>query len=76
MPPELIHHFVEQTNLYADQVYRSEKPPKTPWRVVSLEEMLAFLGMNIAMGVVNLPELHMYWWTNPASMVPYYTDQK
>ena len=30
-----------------------------------IEEMLVFIGMNIAMGVVNLPEVNMYWSTDP-----------
>ena len=63
---------MEQTNVYAQQVYASEKCPKTPWRDVSLEEMLAFLGMNITMGVVNLHELHMYWSTNPVFEHPWF----
>ena len=44
-------------------MYSSDNPPKTPWKDVSMEEMLAFLGLNIAMDVVNLPELDMYWST-------------
>ena len=65
IPPSFVNLMVEQTNLYAHQTYQSLKPPKSPWRDVRVEEMLAFLGMNIATGIVNLPEVNMYWSTNP-----------
>ena len=63
---------MEQTNVYASQVYSKNNPPKTPWRAVSKEEMLAFLGLNIAMGVVNLPEVNMYWPVNPLLDHPWF----
>lgn len=31
------------------------------WKDVTLEEMKAFLGLNIAIGIVKLPECKMYW---------------
>ena len=37
-----------------------------------MEEMLAFLGLNVAMGVVNLPEIPMYWSTNPLLEHPWF----
>ena len=52
IPPSFIHTFVEQTNLHAHQVHSSPNPPNSPWKDVLVEEMMAFLGMNVAMGVV------------------------
>ena len=54
LPSCLVTYIVEQTNLYANQTYNSSNPPNTSWRDVTL---LAFLGLNVAMGVVNLPEV-------------------
>lgn len=65
LPPTFFTLLVEQTNLYAAQVYQSTRPPKTTWKDVTVQEMKAFIGMNIAMGVVNLPEINMYWSTDP-----------
>ena len=72
LPSDLIELFVEQTNVYAHQAYSKNNPPKTPWREVSKKEMLAFLGLNIAMGVVNLPEVNMYRSVNPLLEYPWF----
>ena len=31
------------------------------WKDVTLEELKAFFGLNVAMGIVKLPEAKMYW---------------
>lgn len=31
------------------------------WKDVTLEELKAFFGLNITMGIVKLPEAVMYW---------------
>ena len=54
------------------QVYSSPNPPKSPWKDVSVEGMMAFLGMNVAMAVVNLPEITMYWSTEPMPEHPWF----
>ena len=72
LPSDLIELFVEQTNVYARQAHSKNNLPKTKWREVSKEEMLAFLGLNIAMGVVNLPEVNMYWSVNPLLEHPWF----
>ena len=48
----------EQTNLYATQKGTS------PWENVSEDEMKAFFGIQVSMGLVRLPSLHDYWSTN------------
>ena len=37
------------------------KELKTNWIPVTKEEIKAFLRINIAMGIVNLPEMKSYW---------------
>ena len=51
---------VTKTNRYAQQNL-SEKPNARVWMEVSVEEMKAFIGLLIVMGVVKLPRLAMYW---------------
>ena len=54
----------EQTNLYATQKGTS------PWENVSEDEMKAFFGIQVSMGLVRLPSLHDYWSTNPLIGTP------
>lgn len=53
---------VEQTNLYYTQKQAAKASPMI-WHDVFPEEMLAFFGMVIAMGVVPMPEYDDYWST-------------
>ena len=51
---------VEETNSYAaTNVVTS--PHSRPWYNVTIEEMKAFVGMLIVMGVLKLPRLDLYW---------------
>ena len=59
-PSEVIDQITIQTNLYHDQVNQG-KELKTNWIPVTKEEIKAFLRINIAMGIVNLPEMKSYW---------------
>ena len=52
-----------QTNLYAEQ-QRVAKGDTSPWSPISKEELLAFIGLNIAMGIISLPSLDDYWSTD------------
>ena len=52
--------------LYADQCRATGVPsPSNLWFAISMEEMLAFLGMHIAIGIISLPSLHDFWSTEP-----------
>ena len=48
------------TNLNA-QKKRAAGTDGGPWKDVTLEELKAFFGLNVAMGIVKLPEAKMYW---------------
>ena len=62
----LISILVAQTNLYANQLRSAKAPsPSNRWRDVTEGEMLAYLGLHIAMGIVNLPNLCDFWSTEP-----------
>ena len=56
---DMLENIVVQTNLYARQSIAVKPDPA--WEDTSREEMRAFLGMNILMGIVVLPGQHMYW---------------
>jgi len=60
-----------QTNLYADQ-QRAAKNDSSPWNPITKEELVAFIGVNIAMGVVQLPASDDYWSVNPILAHPWF----
>ena len=51
---------VQETNRYANIVTGST-PNARPWNDTNVEEMKAFLGVMIYMGIVKLPCLELYW---------------
>jgi len=52
----------KRMNLYYAQSIGS-KPSTMPWQDVTNEELQAFTGIIIAMGVIRLPEVDDYWST-------------
>ena len=52
---ELIDTFVTNTNLYA------AARGATAWDPVTSEEMWRYLAVRIRQGIVQLPDMHMYW---------------
>ena len=65
IPPELIRLAVTETNKYA--AYHQRYIAKTinkRWTVVQFNDMSAFLGMIVCMGVHRMPALEDYWSSN------------
>ena len=60
----LIDKMTAQTNRYTQQQRLFWPPPRfvAKWKPVQEEEMLAFLGLCLAMGIQKLPQRHDYWW--------------
>lgn len=58
-PEYLVQHLVEQTNRYAIQQKSNNYTP------VSSEEMRAYLGILIMMGLNPLPDMDLYWSNDP-----------
>ena len=54
---------VEQSNLYAKPVMGEEK--YATWEKITQEELNAYLGFYILMGIAHLPALDDYWSTDP-----------
>ena len=56
----VLQHIVDQSNNYAldflDEVGRRES-----WTMITLEELQAYMGFMILMGIVKLPSMYDYW---------------
>ncbi len=62
LPKEFYDKLLIETNRYADQQRVNDT---NPWKPVSMEELMAFIGINIAMGIISLPSLDDYWSVEP-----------
>ena len=51
---------VTETNRYA-HANTSSRPHSRAWNDVYVEEMKAFIGMLILLGIIKLPRLEMFW---------------
>ncbi len=63
--PEVWNLIVVETNRYAAQC-RGAQPlthtdSRRPWHNVTIEEMRAYLGVCMIMGITILPRIEMYW---------------
>ena len=56
---DLIQYIVDETNRYACELMGEEKYEK--WEELELNDMYAYFGIMIMMGLVSLPSLHDYW---------------
>ena len=59
----LMTTIVEETNRYARQVLGEVS--STEWLDVTENDIWAFFGFCLLMGINRLPQLHLYWNTNP-----------
>ena len=55
----ILQHIVDQTNLYASQVMGDSQ--FATWEQVTIEELKAYFGFMILMGLNQLPALFDYW---------------
>ena len=62
---ELVDIIVTNTNLYATQQGSNV--------VFSREDIMGYIGLNIAMGVVNLPNIQDYWTREPILQIPWFS---
>ena len=58
-PTELFEHITFQSKLYHEQVNEGKQSRK-PWEPISVEKVKAFLGVNIPIGIINLPAVLDY----------------
>ena len=57
--PTLLELIVEQSNKYAAECMGQEKYEK--WTEITVEELCAYMGFMLLMGIVHLPSLYDYW---------------
>ena len=57
--PSFFDHLATETNLYAEQ--RRRNKPDAKWYPTTPEEMRAFVGVNMIMGIDQKPKLYNYW---------------
>ena len=60
---DLQDEIVKQSNLYAKEVMGEEKYSR--WTQITREELQAYFGFCILMGINHLPALDDYWSTDP-----------
>ena len=61
---------IKETNRYAARVQSTSTSPNArPWHDVTKEELHAFFGILIIMGVVHLPRQEMYWQQSESSIL-------
>ena len=70
---DICAHIVEQSNLYAHQVLGSDKYSK--WNPITVEELRAYLGFCICMGIVHLPAMRHYRSREPLLCQPAIADR-
>jgi len=68
---EVYDEILTQSNLYADQ-QRISKNDTSPWSPITKEELIAFVGIILAMGVVQLPSADDYWSIDPILAHPWF----
>ena len=64
---DIFQFIAMETNRYANQQGVGDFE-------VSSVERAAFVGLNIAMGIVSLPKIHDYWSTNPILRHPWFSS--
>ena len=57
--PMLLELIVEQSNKYTAECIGEEKYAK--WNEITVEELCAYMGFMLLMGVVHMPSLYDYW---------------
>eukprot|EP00795_Rhopilema_esculentum_P007373 gene7373-13113_t len=72
-PLHVVDKIVDETNTYYQQL-RSEKQLSGEPFEMTREELLAFLGINIAMGLAKLPTIEDYWRKVPSTDFAKNTD--
>jgi hypothetical protein len=61
LPLTVFDMITKETNSYAIQQNENDEKFKSEWQLVSTDEMLAFIGTMIIMGICQLPRVKDYW---------------
>lgn len=73
-----IEKVVEETNVYAVEVFLSEKTKEKSrviaWKETTSDELLIFLGLLLHMGHIRLNRLQDYWKKDPLFNIPVFSQ--
>lgn len=73
MTDDILLRMSLETNRYYKQL-NAQKPSPMKWIDTTIEEIKAFLGVSIAIGLVNLPELDDYWRSGSIYGMPWFSS--
>jgi len=59
--PSIIDLVVQETNQYARKKLANERTRLDKWKDLTAQELIAYFGMCIIMGINSLPRISMYW---------------
>ena len=62
---ELLEAIAQETNCYAARYLATHQPDNTPEWHTNVEELKAYLGFMVLMGINELPEIWDYWSRDP-----------
>ena len=65
---------MNETNRYYAQQGKTYKHGFTKWKPVTYNEVKAFIGILMAMGLTKLPEMRDYWRKGSVSHVPWFSS--
>lgn len=75
---DLILKIAEETNAYADanpkRANLLKRSHNILWSPVTPDEIKAFLAMTVLMGILQKPELDMYWSKDPLLATPFFPE--
>ena len=66
----ILDQIIVESNRYHDQVLEDD----TNWKPIRRGEILAFLGITIAMGIVKLSEIENYWRKDGICNIPWFSS--
>ena len=69
---EIFKSIVEQNNCYHEQ--QSNNGTDGRWTDITIADMKAFMGIFLAVGLVELPKFHDYWGRDAVYALPWYSN--
>jgi hypothetical protein len=76
---EFFEFICDQTNLYAEQIISAAPRPFTKyslvqtWKPVTVPELKQFLGLVFVTGIIEKPDLKMYWTVDSVFETPIFS---
>ncbi|KAL5469202.1 hypothetical protein EMCRGX_G030426 [Ephydatia muelleri] len=64
IPDSAVEHIASQTNPYAKEALSPVQYSTSAWQDTTADEIGAFFGMNILIGLVQMPSIEDYWKTD------------